>query len=336
MRQGGIAIAMLALAALAGCNSLIGAYRNMRGLSQDDPNPATAPNAKNFARAEVEPYPNLATVPPPPSDALTAAARAQLMRTLTRSRTALEATGRTLRAGGRAGGQMAFAAPPPLSLPPGTGSNPPAPQGLRSGAKPELGPGPRKSGEPPLPGPRESPLVSPRIAVLPQPEASRPALPPPHLAAVPPPAPVARGTTLPGGAALATADLRPPPPPPFVPLAPPPPVLPAKPPATTAATELAEIRFPADATGLAPGDRAIIIRIAALAHRRPGTLRIVSFAGGGGTHRQLESFRTALDRAQAVAAALARAGVPAARIRTEAAPAGAGSGGARAAILLEP
>lgn len=335
MRPGGIAVATLALAAaLAGCNPLIGTYRNIRGLSQDDPNPATAPNAKNFARAEAEPYPNLATVPPPPSDALTAAARARLMRTLAKSRADLEATGRTL----RAGGQMAFAAPPPPpSLPPGTGGNPPAPRGIRSGAKPGLGPGPRKSGEPPLPGPRESPLISPRIAALPQPEASRPVLPAPHLPAVPPPAPVARATIVPGGSAPATASLRPPPPPRFVPLAPPPPVLPAKPPVTAAATELAELHFPTDATGLAPGDRAIITRIAALAHRRPGTLRIVGLAESGGNARhQLESFRAALDRAQAVAAALARAGVPAARIRTEAAPAGASRGTARAEILLEP
>ncbi|MGH7098599.1 MAG: OmpA family protein [Stellaceae bacterium] len=121
------------------------------------------------------------------------------------------------------------------------------------------------------------------------------------------------------------------------PLAPPPPVLPAPPPAAAAATRLAEIRFPAHATALAPGDRAIIAQIAALAHRRPGTLRVVGFAkGGGSARRQLESFRAALDRAQAVAAALAQAGVPAARIKTEAAPAGAGSGAVRAEILLEP
>ncbi|MGH7039163.1 MAG: OmpA family protein [Stellaceae bacterium] len=333
MRPGGLTVAMLA-AALAGCSPLIGAYRNIRGLSQDDPNPATAPNAKNFARAEAEPYPNLATVPPPPSDALTAAARAQLLHTLSRSRTTLEATGRTL----RAGGQMTFAAPPPpLPLPPGTGVNPPAPQGIHRNAKPQLGPGPRKPGAPPLPGPRESPLVSPRVAALPQPEASRPVLPPPPLPAVPPPAPAARGTSVPGGTALAAADLRPPPPPRFAPLAPPPPVLPAPPPAAAAATRLAEIRFPAHATALAPGDRAIIAQIAALAHRRPGTLRVVGFAkGGGSARRQLESFRSALDRAQAVAAALVQAGVPAARIKTEAAPAGAGSGGVRAEILLEP
>ena len=86
MRQREIAVAMLALlTALGGCDPMIGAYRNMRGLSQDDPNPATAPNAKNLALAETGPYPNLATVPPPPSGASTLTEREQLLRTLTRS-----------------------------------------------------------------------------------------------------------------------------------------------------------------------------------------------------------------------------------------------------------
>jgi outer membrane protein OmpA-like peptidoglycan-associated protein len=337
MRHGGIAVAMLGLLmALGGCNPVIGAYRNIRGLSQDDPNPATAPNTENLARAEAEPYPNLATVPPPPSGASTAAARERLLRTLTRSRTALEATDREL----RAGESIAFAAPPPL--PPGMAGmagNPPAPPSIKGSIKgsikPDLlGPGPRRPGQPPLPGPLESPLVSPRIAALPQPEAGRPAPPAPHLAAVPAPAPAALPSS-----AVAAAGFQPAPPPPrLAPLAA---ALTAPagkpPPAPAAAIKLAEIRFPADATSLVPGDQSIIAKIAALYHRRPRTLRVVGFAGsGGGARHQLESFRAALDRAQAVAAALGKAGIPAARIKTEAAPAGADSGTARAEILLEP
>jgi outer membrane protein OmpA-like peptidoglycan-associated protein len=337
---------MLALlAAPVGCTPIISTYRNLRGLSQDDPNPASAPNTQNLARAEAEPYPNLATVPPPPSGASTAAQRERLLRALTRSRIALDATARDLRAGAR----IAFAAPPPPPLPPGTTANPPAPPGLKEGlkeaAKPALrGPGPRRPGQAPLPGPLESPLVSPRIAALPQPEASRPAPPAPHLAALPAPAPAApsaiagspRGFAARGGAAVAAAGFQPAPPPPrLAPLSTP--AGKPAPPAPAAPITLAEIRFPADATSLAPGDRSIIAQIAALYRRRHGMLRVVGFAGGGGGARhQLKSFRAALDRAQAVAVALGKAGIPAARIRTEAAPAGSAAGAARAEILLEP
>ncbi|HJU18340.1 MAG TPA: OmpA family protein, partial [Stellaceae bacterium] len=110
-----------------------------------------------------------------------------------------------------------------------------------------------------------------------------------------------------------------------------------KPAAPAGGTEVAEIRFPADATRLAASDRPIVAKIAALYRRRPGTVRVVGFAGsGGGAERQLASFRAALDRAQAVAAALKQAGIPAAKVKTEAAPAGADSGAARATILFEP
>lgn len=335
MRQRGAAFAVLALLmVLGGCDPVIGAYRNLRGLSRDDPNPASASNAKNLARAEAEPYPNLATVPPPPSGASTAASRTRLLRDLTRRRIALDASNRKL----RAGESIAFAPPPPPPLlPPGAAAgNPPAPPGAKEGLKPDLlGPGPRKPGQPPLPGPRESPLASPRIAALPQPEASRLAPAPPHLAALPPPAPPALPSE-----AVAAAGFQPPPPPPrLAPLAPAPPVPAGKPrpSAPAGAIRLAEIRFPADATSLAPGDQPIIAKIAALYHRRPGRLRVVGFAGsGGGARHQLESFRAALDRAQAVAAALGKAGIPPARIAIEAAPLGAASGTARAEILLEP
>jgi outer membrane protein OmpA-like peptidoglycan-associated protein len=325
-RRGGALAATIVLAlALGGCNAAIDTYRNLRGLSRNDPDPATAPNTKNLAIAEAEPYPHLASVPPPPTGIATAAEREQLLRSLTRGRTGIEASDRRL----RAGESVAFAVPPPPPpLPFGTRANPPAPPG----AKPMVL---RKPGTPPVPGPRESPLVSPRIAAVPQPEAARPAPPAPHLAAIPVPAPAALPT-----AAAAAAGFRPAPPPPL--LAPPPsPHLAAavatKPPVAAAGRELAEIRFPADATRLEAGDRATLARVAALARPRPGTLRIVGFAGsGGGARRPLAGFRAALDRAQAVAAALEQAGIPAARIKIEAAPASADAGEARAEISLEP
>jgi outer membrane protein OmpA-like peptidoglycan-associated protein len=353
-----LAAALALLVALGGCNAAIATYRNMRGLSKNDPNPATTPNTKNLARAEAEPYPNLASVPPPPTGVSTAAERAQQIKSLTTSRVDLDAIAQKL----RAGAVLAFAPPPPPPpLPSGAAiGNPPVPPGTKL----TLGPGPRQSHQPPVPGPLEWRLVSPRIASTPQPEASRPAPPPPHLAAlpVPPPAALPAPPGSPGGptrrseasqkaapraAALAAVGFQPPPPPPPLALAPS--ALPAtpKPPVPTAAIELAEIRFPAAATRLAAGDRSIVARVAALYHRRPGMLRIIGYAErGGDARRQLASFRAALDRAQAVAAALERAGIPAAKIKIEAAPigadrgsmngVGADSGGARAEIMLQP
>ena len=53
-------------------------------------------------------------------------------------------------------------------------------------------------------------------------------------------------------------------------------------------------------------------------------MRVVSYAAPAvGSAEQLNSFRTALDRAQIVADQLTRAGIPAAKIQTEAAPSGA-------------
>jgi len=65
-------------------------------------------------------------------------------------------------------------------------------------------------------------------------------------------------------------------------------------------------------------------------------VRIVGYAGGGsGAVEKLNNYRAALDRAQAVAAALSQAGIPSDKIQVEAAPAGAGSGESRAEVLLE-
>jgi outer membrane protein OmpA-like peptidoglycan-associated protein len=321
--KAGITAALVLLAALAGCNPAIDAYRNIRGLSRNDPNPKTAPNTKNFAIAEAKPYPNLASVPPPPTGVATAAERARMLRSLTASRTDLERTDRSL----RAGAGIAFAPPPPPPpLPPGAAAgNPPAPPG----ARPAAAGGPRKPGQPPIPGPLESSLVSPRIARLPQPEAARPAPPPPHLAAATVPGPAA----LPS-AALAAAGFRPPPPPPL--LAPTPSSIPADKPKPSAATaKPAEIRFAAGTMRLTQQSRLLVAKIAALYRRRPGLVRIVGFAGGGGgARRQLTSFRAALDRAQAVANALAQAGVPASKIKIEAAPSGTDSAAARAEVTL--
>ncbi len=92
----------LALAALliglAAC-SPVEAYRHLAGASKNDPNPQTTPNTKNLAAGEASDYPNLATVPPPPSRALTTAERDKLTQSLIADREHAKYTSEKLQAG---------------------------------------------------------------------------------------------------------------------------------------------------------------------------------------------------------------------------------------------
>jgi outer membrane protein OmpA-like peptidoglycan-associated protein len=201
----------------------------------------------------------------------------------------------------------------------------------------------------------ESSLQSPQIASVPQPQQNEPAPPPPrqlkmpaapgaahappaaHLPAPPAPAPMP--------AAIGSARFEPPPPPPVLP----PPSAPtrtasangpAKSPGKRgvppAAMPVAQIDFAAASTTLGDADRQRLGEVVPLYRRDPGRVRVVGYAGvGSGAVQQLNSFQVALDRAQAVAAALAKAGIPADKILVEAAPADADSGQGRAEILLE-
>jgi outer membrane protein OmpA-like peptidoglycan-associated protein len=109
----------------------------------------------------------------------------------------------------------------------------------------------------------------------------------------------------------------------------------AKPPVAVA-TPLAEIKFGADSTSLTDKDRQTLETVLPAYQQNPGKVRIVGYAGAGsGAVEQLDSYRTALDRAQAVAAALTQAGIPSDKIQVEAAPAGTNSSESRAEVLLE-
>src|SRR5437764_8457059 len=72
--------------ALVGC-SPIESYRSLTGVARNDPDPATAPFTQNLAAGEIMAYPNLATVPPPPTRATSAAERQKLTQTLIAERT---------------------------------------------------------------------------------------------------------------------------------------------------------------------------------------------------------------------------------------------------------
>ena len=400
------------LLGLGACNP-IETYRDLTGVSKNDPNPATTPNSQNLAAGEKSPYPNLATVPEPPTQALTTVERDKLTQSLIADRTNAKYTSERLQAGFEEG-----AAPPPPPPPPtppataaagappvssGGGPPPPAPApavappavpaggpapspALSATGAPPVAPGagpkavslpaaagtppasgkvasatpaatetgPRKRGEPPEPGPMESSLQSPQIASLPEPGQSQPPPPPPpllrmpaasagagkppaaHLPAPPAPAPIP--------ASIASAEFQPPPAPPVLP--------PVSSPRTAAATgpgksekpaprapaemTVAQINFAADSTTLSDADRQSLGAIVPLYRRDPGKVRVVGYTGvGNSADQQLNGFQAALDRAQAVAAALAKAGIPRDKILVEAAPIGEDSGQSRAEVLLE-
>ena len=404
-----LAIASVLLG-LTACNP-VETWRDVTGASRNDPDPATTPNSRNLAAGEAADYPNLATVPPPPTRAMTADEREKLTRSLVADRTNARYSNEQLRAGfsaasaapppppaapgsePAASGPLAAAAPPPAPAisaateaappiavaskptpsraaapapvvarateaaapekPAGPSSDAPPSRARPGGKRPEpAGQGLRKQGEPPEPGPMESSLEVPQARATPQPEQIQPPPPPPQLPPTPriAAAPVVGGGLAVGGAlapivprgANPSAAVEPPPPPPELP--PPEPDRAAaagsgkaspKPPAPVG-KPIAEVKFGADATSLTDADRRTLETVVPLYRENPGKVRIVGYAAAGsGAVEQLDRYRTALDRAQAVAAALSKAGIPSDKIHVEAAPAGANSGESRAEVLLE-
>ena len=366
------------LASLAACNP-VESWRNLTGASKNDPDPKTTANTKNLEAGAEKPYPNLATVPPPPTGGLTEAQLEKLTKSLAADREHAQYSNEQLRGGFAAGppppapepavaaapasvsaapqsaaaGRAAGAAAAPVeraaaapaervvatpaeqvaAAPAGAGPAAPAAP-AKAGKLPS---GRRKPGEPPEAGPMESSLTMPPMASMPPPDAAQPAPPPPHLPA-PQTAPAAPGTL---------ASLPPPsagyeaPPPALQMAAPKPPgaaaVKPAKP-VPKEGMRLAAVVFPSQSTALSGYDQQQLAAIVPFYKTHPGLIRVVGYAGeaGGSALAQLNSFSAALDRAQAVAAVLAKAGIPAAKIKVEAAPAGAALGPPRAEVLLVP
>src|SRR5690348_14873964 len=106
-------LAVLALLLGLGACNPVETLRDWTGRSQNDPDPDTTPNTKNLAAGETADYPNLATVPPPPIRAMTAADREKLTQSLIADRANARYSNEQLRAGFSANP----AAPPP---PPGS------------------------------------------------------------------------------------------------------------------------------------------------------------------------------------------------------------------------
>ena len=401
---------MAAVLSLAACNP-IETLRDWTGVSQNDPDPETTPNKANLAAGEAADYPNLATVPPPPVQAMTAAEREKLTQSLIADRTNARYSNEQLRAGfsgsappppppgssetaaepqgAESGAIGAVSAPaaaspaaaPPVSAPPtapvasAASQAPSQPSTLASvagdksaaqspnavsgsaqaGGKAPAGPkgGLRKQGEPPEPAPTESSLEVPQARATPQPEQIESAPLPPQLPQ--PPTVASTASPLPGGFAAggalaptplpqakAAAGFEPAPAPPELPPPPAPTRAAAAEPGKStqnpppAVTPLAEIKFAADSTSVTESDRQKLETVVPLYRQSPGKVRVVGYAeAASGAVEQLNGYRAALDRAQAVAAALTKAGIPSDKIQVEAAPAGANSGESRAEVLLE-
>jgi hypothetical protein len=116
--------------------------------------------------------------------------------------------------------------------------------------------------------------------------------------------------------------------------APPAPSPPARAPRQVAAVApgqpAAEIAFPRDSAALPGTGRSSLEEVAAAQREHGGTVRIVTEAApAGGTNGAIAAFGLALDRANAVALALAEAGVPQQSIQVETAPPGTAPGRAR-------
>src|SRR5438034_3038066 len=83
---------------LGGCGA-VETWRSVSGVNKNDPDPETAPFTQNLAAGEAIPYPNLATVPPPPTSATSTAERQKLTQTLIAERTETQSDVAVLPAG---------------------------------------------------------------------------------------------------------------------------------------------------------------------------------------------------------------------------------------------
>ncbi len=327
---------------LSGC-SPIETFRSLRGVDKNDPDPRTAPFTGNLADAEAAPYPNLASFPPAPVHATNAAERQKLTQSLIADRAALAADSGPALARPAVDAKAApalrtagpgSAAPAPTNIQPANpaasapiaapAASPPSRTALNSAQS-----GRRAASEPPEPGPQNSSLQMPDVRSVPEPEAARPPPPPAALPAVPRPA----APAAPPPAVVANAMPQPAPPVPVLaPVAPPPAAARIEPRRPPAATTVATLEIRAAAAAPVDQDQAQIERVAALYKNNPGTVRVLAYAAApSGSGDPLDSYHAALDRAQAIAKALANSGIPAGKIQIEAAPAG----GARVAGRIE-
>ena len=334
-RWPGAGLAAYALLTLLGGCSPIETYRSFVGIDLNDPDPKTSPFTQNLAAGETEGYPNLATVPPPPTRATTTAERQKLTETLVTNRTDAEAAPTTPVP---ANVTVASATPPGVA---------PCPSPVTASPNPPAAPKPqptqahhRKQGEPPEPQPQESSLQMPEVSAAPEPETPCATLPVPNLP--PLPAVAVAPEALPPGAVASAMPAPAPPVPVIADLPSPPPASAVKPQAKRPApgTLVATLALPGTPPRVEGDARAQIDHVAALYKAAPRNVRVVAYAQpgapGAAGGEPLAGYHAALERAQAVAAALQAAGIPADKVQSEAAPASGADAADRVEIQLMP
>jgi hypothetical protein len=354
--------------AVAGCTGAVETFRSVRGFNKNDPDPVAAPFTGNMAAAEAAPYPNLASVPPPPTQATSAAERQKLTEKLVAERAAAQAAAGAPAAAPSAPAtaaaapnivpesplRLAAAAPQTITAAktaPGSASEPSSASARLAAAMPthratgDDATGPQRSAadtsNPALP--RDSDLQMPQVRSLPEPDDPRPAPPPPRLPPVPPPVP---SSQLPAAALASVTPQQPPSVPELPPVAPPPapglatPALTKTEPPRTAGVTTVAMLDAADAEQLDPAQ---ITQIAARYQARLGSepplraVRIIVYTTppAPGTD-PLAGYHETLERAQGIAKVLTEAGIPEKMIQTEAKPATGPIATARVEIQFLP
>ena len=292
-------------------------YRAVSGTSNSDYKDDQARNQQNLESGSNQPYPNLASVPDVPDRALSSIDRDKLQDSLIADRTNAKYSGQQLEAG-----------QPPVSGTAAAPDNQTQADAAAASSVPPVATNPAPataSATPPaapshqLP-PVESALQSPAVRAVPQGEPVPPPPPAANLAQAPaavsaPPAPMQTAST------AAPITLTPP----------------AQRPAATGlamhppgggntiAVSVGDITFAPGSAAL-PATDSSLSQIAGLYKQTGGRIRVVGHsepaaaAGSSPAQQQVADLDLALDRANAVAQALAQMGVPANEISVEAAP----------------
>lgn len=341
--------AVAAILALAGCSSMnpVHWYKHIVAPKPDATAPAPAALDPNTAANSEEPYPSLATVPPPATLGLTDAQRAALADGLIADRKNAKY------AEEQAAASDAAPVPPmppvfspspeptaadtavPDAMAPEMAAAPPRPAAVRkvkakvkakkpaapSAVEQALAASGLSSGGPfdrTPPAPRESP--EPDAAAAPPEAPSLPPVPvaPPTTAA--PAAAQAPDAALPAAPALAA-----------VPAAQA--AVSAKPAAGDAAETVTTIRFAAGSTSLPADAAASLAPVAGVLAKNGGAVHVVSHAvSGGDASTALAAYQTALARAKAVKQGLVAAGIPESRITAEVSSSGTASDAAEVLV----
>lgn len=313
-------------------------YRDVSGASADDPKP-DARNTKNLQKGGEDDYPNLASVPPPPTNALSSADREKLRNSLAADRANAKYV---------EGNDQQYVPEAPKVVPSPPVNAPDAPRPTSSAEAPVQSaqappPAPAPASTPPAPArsgasrttasggqapPQESPMTPPTVRSVPRGETPRSAPPPPvgspartqqapqapqQSAALPPPSlPAPPDPAYAGGAALPSG----------------------------VGVTLGSLLFEGNSARLSPENLAQVRQVAALRQQNGGgTIRVTAYSAPQGEQDtmgpQLASFNLALDRARAVAAALTQSGVPARSVEIGATTAPPGQPGGAVDISLE-